>query len=401
MSDAESAGRRLIAGLRVLDLSRVLAGPYAAMILGDLGAEVIKVEDPVRGDDSRQWGPPWIEGESAYFLSVNRNKRSITVDIKQEAGREILLELIRVSDVLIENMRPGKMEKLGLGDEVLRDANPRLIHASISAFGQAGPRHTQPGYDFVLQAMGGLMSITGEADGDPMKVGVAIVDVVAGLHATIGILAAIAARERSGIGERLDVSLFDAELSMLVNVVQNYLVTGDPPVRHGNGHPNIVPYQIFATSDRAVAIAAGSDPQWQRLCVVLGCPELGLDSRFATNDARVTNRADLIAAIAPAIRRRRSDELLAALNQAEVPCGPVNSIPEAVTDAHGQAMLSAVQHPRAGSLTLVRNPLRVGRLPLDPVAPPPMLGEHSDEILQQLLGATQARISSLRAAGVI
>jgi crotonobetainyl-CoA:carnitine CoA-transferase CaiB-like acyl-CoA transferase len=390
-----------LTGLRVLDLSRVLAGPYCTMILGDLGAEVVKIEEPKRGDDSRLWGPPWIGGESAYFLSVNRNKRSVTINLKQDAGRELLLQLVGVSDVLVENMRPGKMDSLGLTDEILRQANPRLIHASISAFGRTGPRRTQPGYDFVVQALGGLMSITGESDGEPMKVGVAIVDVVAGLYSAIGILAAVAARDRVGKGEHIEVSLFDADLSMLVNVVQNYLATGVEPVRFGNGHPNIVPYQTFAAADRPIAIAAGSDTQWQRLSEVLGCAELGNDPRFASNDARVQHRAELLAAISPAIASRASAELLAALVAADVPCAPVNTVPEAVADPHGQAMIATVEHARAGEVKLVRSPLRLGGRTLNPNGPPPMLGEHTDEILSEFLGATGEAIAGLRADGVI
>jgi crotonobetainyl-CoA:carnitine CoA-transferase CaiB-like acyl-CoA transferase len=393
--------KKLLDGIRVLDFSRVLAGPYSTMILGDLGAEVVKVENPAGGDDSRRWGPPWAGGESAYFLSVNRNKRSVTIDVKQEAGRTLLLDLIRTSDVLVENMRPGKMTALGLAPAILEEANPRLIHASVSAFGPDGPRSTQSGYDFVIQALGGLMSITGETNGDPMKVGVAIVDVVAGLFTTIGILAALSSRERTGKGSQIEVSLFDADLAMLVNVVQNYLVSGSHPARYGNGHPNIVPYQTFACSDRHIAIAAGSDAHWQRLCAVLGCPELGIDPRFATNDVRVAHRADLVEAIAPAIATRTSTELIADLVAADVPCAAVSSIPEAVADPHGQAMIATVAHPRAGDVRLVRSPLRVDGQTLDPRVPPPTLGQHTEDILRDVLGMSDAEIADLRTARVV
>jgi formyl-CoA transferase len=401
MMPASDSPLRFLDGVRVLDMSRVLAGPYCAMILGDLGAEVIKIEDPRAGDDSRQWGPPWIDGESAYFMSLNRNKRSVAIDLKQPAGRELLLNLIATSDVLVENLRPGKLDALELSPATIRKANPRLIHASITAFGRSGPRSTQPGYDFIVQALGGLMSITGEPDGSPMKVGVAIVDVVAGLYATIGIAAALASRHRTGVGGHIEVSLFDAELATLVNVIQNYLVTGDSPHRYGNGHPNIVPYQLFACADRAIAIAAGSDGQWQRLCAVLECPELAADARFATNDSRVTNRADLVGAIAPVIAAQRSDELLDRLVAAQVPCGAVNTVPEAIADPHGQAMIASLHHPRTGALQVVRSPLRIDGRRIEPTAPPPRLGEHSEEVLRELLDLGEERLASLRSAGVI
>jgi formyl-CoA transferase len=389
-------------GNRVLDLSRVLAGPYCTMVLGDLGADVIKVESP-EGDETRGWGPPFAAGESAYYLCVNRNKRSMVVDFKTDQGRAILQELTKQSDVLVENFRPGTLSRFSLDFETLATINPRLIYCSISGFGQTGPLRDKPGYDFMIQAMGGLMSITGEPDGEPMKVGVAVADIFAGQNAIIAILAALQARAQTGKGQHLDVSLFDSQLGMLANVASHYLISGSLPKRYGNAHANIVPYQTFQASDAWFVVAVGNDRQFEKLCRVIARAPLAEDSRFVTNTARVENREALISILKPIFQRRTASEWLSALEEAGIPCGPINTLDNVFAEAQVQAreMLVNIEHPEIGDLRLVGSPLKFSDTPVAYKSPPPRLGEHTDEILREVLDYSSDQLSDLRKRGVI
>jgi len=370
-------------GLRVLDLSRVLAGPYATMVLADLGADVIKVEHPERGDDTRQWGPPFAGGESAYFLSVNRNKRSIGVDLKDPEGLEKVKRLAVEADVLIENMKRGALEKLGLGYEALREANPGLVYCSITGFGP-GKDEERPGYDFLVQARAGIMGITGfpEPNGQPTKVGVAIADIVCGLHAATAILAALHERERTGEGARIEVPLFESTLSWLANRGQEYLVSDEDKGRMGNAHPTIVPYQTFNTSDKQIAVAVGNDAQFERLCEAIGREDLAQDERYATNPGRVANRQELVEALQRELSERTAEEWVEKIRGVGIPCGPVNTLAEALADEHlaSTDMLQEIEHTQAGVLEMLASPVLVDgeRLPIR--RPPPTLGEHSEEM---------------------
>ena len=371
-------------GVKVLDLSRVLAGPYATMVLADLGADVIKVEHPERGDDTRQWGPPFAgEGEareSAYFLSVNRNKRSIGVDLKSAEGLEMVKRLAAGADVVIENMRRGALERLGLGYETLRELNPGLVYCSITGFGP-GKDEERPGYDFLIQARAGIMGITGfpEPDGEPTKVGVAIADIVCGLYAATTILAALRRRDATGEGARVEVPLFESTLGWLANRGQEYLVSGEDKGRMGNGHPTIVPYQTFDASDKQIAVAVGNDAQFGRLCEATGREDLAADERFATNPDRVANRDELVEILQGELSERTADEWVERIRGAGVPCGPVNTLAEALADEHLSStdMLQTVEHPLAGTLRMLASPVLVdGERP--PVRlPPPTLGQHN------------------------
>lgn len=368
-------------GLKILDLSRVLAGPYATMALADLGADVIKVEHPERGDDTRHWGPPFAGGESAYFLSINRNKRSIGVDIKTEEGLQRVKRLATDADVVIENWKRGALEGMGLGYEALKEANPGLVYCSITGFGP-GPDEDRPGYDFLVQARAGIMGITGfpEPDGEPTKVGVAIADIVCGLHAATAILAALRRRSETGEGCRIEVPLFESTLSWLANRGQEFLVSGEDRGRLGNGHPTIVPYQTFDASDRQIAVAVGNDAQFWRLCEAVGLPDLARDDRYATNPDRVANREDLVAALQERFSEGTADGWVEKVREAGVPCGPVNALSDVFEDAHvlGSGMLQEVEHPAAGTLRTLASPVLVnGERP--PVRrPPPTLGQHGD-----------------------
>ena len=372
-------------GIRVLDLSRVLAGPYCTMVLGDLGADVIKVEPP-EGDETRAWGPPFAEGESAYFLCVNRNKRGIVINLKTDEGKKILRDLALQSDVLVENFRPGTLEKFGLDFATLHELNPRLIYCSITGFGQTGSMRDKPGYDFMIQALGGLMSITGEPEGEPMKTGVAVVDLFAGQNAIIAILAALQARTLTGRGQHLDIALFDSQLGWLANVASNYLISGKLPKRYGNAHPNIVPYQSFQASDGWFAIAVGNDRQFVRLCEMLGKPELGSDERFATNSARVQNRAEIIEMLISIFRTESVSEWLRKLDEAEIPCGPINNFEQvfSMPNVQEREMLLKMNHPTIGELPLVGSPLKMSDTPVEYRLPPPLMGEHTEEVLREL-----------------
>jgi len=404
-----------LAGVRVVDASTVLAGPYATMLLADLGADVVKVEPP-EGDSTRAWGPPWVGRDedrtrtAAYYLAVNRNKRSLRLDLKQAAGADVLRRLLGDADVFVENLRPDSLERLGFGDAALAAINPRLIHLAISGYGPTGPLVGRAGYDFLLQAEAGLMSITGATDaegGRPTKVGVAIADVATGMHAAIGILAALAGRERErspahGIGQRVDVSIFESTLSVLVNQAQNAFVDGAAPGRLGNAHPNIVPYETFETADGEIAIAVGSERQWPRFCRALGLPALADDPRFATNGDRVENRVELIATLRDRLAEQTSAEWLAALDAADVPAGPINDLPTAFASPQAVArhMAVDVEHPALGTTTQVGLPFELSATPASIRTAPPLLGEHSDEILTET-GYSAGEIAALRRDGVI
>lgn len=392
----------LLQGVRVLDLSRVLAGPYCTMLLGDYGAEVVKVEVPGRGDDTRQWGPPWAGGESAYYLSVNRNKRSITINLKHPDGQEVVRRLAMRADVLVENFEVGALSRLGLDFAHLHALNPRLVYCSITGYGQDGFYCDRPGYDFVIQAEGGLMSITGEPQGEPVKVGVAISDIMAGMYACNAILAALHYRSLSGMGQHIDISLFDSQLAWLANVGQNYLVSGQAPKRYGNAHANIVPYQSFAASDGWIALAIGNDAQFLRFCEVAGCPGLASDVRFATNPARVENREELIEKLSAVFAQRSRQEWLDLLTRAKIPHGAINTIPQALSHAQtiSRAMVQAISHPTAGEIRVVAPAPRFSSTPARIERHPPLLGEHTDQILSEL-GFDSGAVARLHAEGAV
>lgn len=375
-----------LSGVNVLDLTRVLAGPFCTMMLGDLGADVIKVEAPGRGDDTRSWGPPFLAGESAYFLCVNRNKRSLVLDLKSEAGRQVVRELASRADVVVENFKVGQMAAWGLGYETLRQANPRLVYCAITGYGQTGPYAARPGYDFVVQAEGGVMSITGPQAGPPYKVGVAIVDVATGLFAATSILAGLFQALRTGRGAYLDVALLDCHLGCLVNVASNYLVTGETPGRYGNAHASIVPYQEFETTDGFIILAVGNDSQFVRLCETIGRPDLATDERFQSNAARVAHRELLIPLLQAIFRGQSSAAWLARLQAQGIPCGPVNTLPQILADPHvlARQMLVTVDHPTCGPLKLVGPPVKLLDVPVEAMVrrPPPLLGQHTQEILK-------------------
>ncbi|HEY3151714.1 MAG TPA: CoA transferase [Candidatus Binatia bacterium] len=390
-------------GIRVLDLTRVLAGPYCTMFLGDLGAEIVKVEQPGVGDDTRGWGPPFVGGESAYFLCVNRNKKSITIDLKLDDGTALVRRLAEKADVLIENFLPGTMERFGLGEESLRAANPKLIYASLTGFGADGPMCDFPGYDLIVQAWGGLMSITGAPDGEPTKVGVAIIDLVAGLMLGKSIAAALFAREKLGMGQRIDTSLLEAEVACLINAGSNYLVAGKVPGRWGNAHPTIVPYQSFQTADSYLVIGVASEGIWRRFCHAIGKTEMADDARFAKNADRVENRAVLIAMLAEMFRGRDNETWLKILNAAEVPCAPIQTIDQvfAAPQVRHRDMLIEVEHPMAGTIRMAGIPVKFSATPASVRLPPPLLGQHTDEVLSSWLGINNDEIAVLKGKKVI
>src|SRR5687767_1179406 len=392
-----------LAGIRVLDLTRVVAGPYCSMFLGDLGAEVVKVEQPEAGDDTRGWGPPFAGGESAYYLCINRNKQSLTLDLKSNRAVEVLRELAKVTDVIIENFRPGTMERLGLGEKALRELNPRLIYASLTGFGADGPMSDWPGYDLIVQAWGGLMSITGPTDGEPVKVGVAIIDLVAGLMLGKAVAAALFAREKIGVGQRIDTSLLEAEVASLINVGSNYLVGGKVPMRWGNAHPNIVPYQNFQTADGYLVIGVASEVIWKRFCEAVGQRDLINDPRFADNSKRVENRSELIAILSKTFLQRRNDAWFKLLTDAEVPCAPVQTIDQVfqAPQVLQRDMLIEVDHPTAGKVRMAGIPVKFSVTPASVRMPPPLLGEHNDAILGNWLGMSAASIDELKKEKVI
>ncbi len=392
-----------LSGVRVLDLTRVVAGPYCSMFLGDLGAEVVKVEQPGAGDDTRGWGPPFAGGESAYYLCINRNKQSLTLDLKSKRAVELLRDLVKAADVIIENFRPGTMERLGLGEKELRELNPRLIYASLTGFGADGPMSDWPGYDLIVQAWGGLMSITGTPEGEPVKVGVAIIDLVAGLMLGKAVAAALFAREKIGVGQRIDTSLLEAEVASLINVGSNYLVGGKVPTRWGNAHPNIVPYQNFQTADGYLVIGVASEVIWKRFCEAVGQRDLINDPRFADNSKRVENRSELIAILSKTFLQRRNDAWFKLLTDAEVPCAPVQTIDQVfqAPQVLQRDMLIEVDHPTAGKVRMAGIPVKFSVTPASVRMPPPLLGEHNDAILRTWLGMSAASIDELKKEKVI
>ena len=400
--------------IKVLDLSRILAGPWAGQLLGDLGADVIKVERPGAGDDTRSWGPPWLKdqdgkptSDAAYFFSANRNKRSLTIDISSERGQALIRELASKADVLLENFKVGGLKQYGLDAESLLKLNPRLVYASITGFGQDGPYAARAGYDFLIQGMGGLMSVTGRHDSEegagPQKVGVALTDVMTGLYTTIGVLAALADRAKTGKGQHVDVALLDVQVAALANQAVNYLIGGKVPERMGNAHPNIVPYQDFPTADGDMILAIGNDAQFARFCEVAGHPEWASDERFATNRGRVENRAVLLPLLRQATVFRTTREWMDELEQAGVPCGPINRIDQVFDDPQVKArqLRVSMPHPLAGEVPLVGNPIRLSASPVEYRYAPPLLGQHTEQVLADWLGLRADELQQLKQDAII
>ncbi len=403
-----------LAQIRVLDLSRVLAGPWAGQNLADLGAEVIKVERPKVGDDSRAFGPPWVkdkEGretrDSAYFTAANRGKKSITVNVAKAEGQELIRALARECDVLIENYKHGDLARYGLGYDDLKRVNPRLVYCSVTGFGQTGPYRERPGYDFMIQGMGGMMSVTGEPDGGPQRAGVPIADIITGMYASIAICAALASRAQPGPnfgkGQHLDLALLDSQIALLAYQNTNYFSTGTPPTRIGNLHPNIVPYQPFKSSDGEVIVACGNDNLYRKFCEAAGCPELATDARFVSNGKRVANRAEMSRLIQEIFRKKTTAEWLALLESAGVPNGPINDIAQVFEEPQVRARGVKIEldHAAAGKLPLVASPMRFSGTPLEYRLAPPLLGEHTDQVLKEFLKLNEAEIAKLRADGIV
>jgi succinate---hydroxymethylglutarate CoA-transferase len=392
-----------LAGIRVLDLTRILAGPLCTMMLGDMGADVIKVEPPETGDDTRAWGPPFLAGDAVYFLGVNRNKRSLTLNMAVAAGQKILAGLIEKADVLIDNFKLGTLEKWGFTDAWFKRQAPRLVRCSITGYGSSGPKAALPGYDFILQAESGLMSICGEPEGKSTKYGVAIVDVCTGMLASNSILAALNARERTGKGQKVELSLYETSLAMLVNVAASYLAAGRNAGRFGNGHPSIVPYTSYQTADAMIALGVGNERQFARLTDVLGHPEWAKDARFASNRARVENRAVIDSLISEALSHDKADSWLAKLKAAGIPCGKINLVAEALEDSQTAArkMIETIEHPTVGALKMLGIPFKFSDTACSVRRPPPTLGQHSEEILSGELGLDNKAIADLRRQKVI
>lgn len=390
-------------GILVIDLSRVLAGPYCTMALADMGATVLKVEMPGSGDDTRAYGPPFLNGESTYFLSVNRNKKSLTLNLKHEQGKEILRRLMRQGDVLVENFRPGTLDSLGFGYDAVHALNPRLIYCSVSGFGQTGPYAQRPGYDLVVQGEGGVMSLTGDPDGPPMKVGNSFADTTAGLNAFAGILLALLARQRTGEGQWVDVSLLDCQVSLLTYQAGIYFATGTSPQRMGNQHPSITPYETFECSDGYINIAAGNQGFWEKFCKLAGLEHLLADERFSTMKKRVENRGALTPLIAAVVRTRTRQQWFELLEREGIPCGLIKTVAEVCTDPQVLArdMVLTLPHPTAGPIKVNGIPIKLSETPGEVQAPPPLLGQHTDEVLADILGYTASQIAALRQANVV
>lgn len=410
----DSTLKKSLGHIRVLDLSRVLAGPWCGQNLADLGADVIKIERPGAGDDTRAWGPPYLRdadgadtSEAAYYLAANRGKRSVTLDIASAAGQKIVRELVRHCDVVLENYKVGQLKRYGLDYEALRREKPDLVYCSITGFGQNGPYAARAGYDFIVQGIGGFMSITGERDGlpggGPQKAGIAVSDLMTGMYATIAVMAALTHRDRTGIGQYIDMALLDVQVAMLANMGTNYLASGVAPARWGNAHPNIVPYQAFAAADGHLIVAVGNDGQFRKFAAVLGAPELADDQRFATNPARVRHREVLVPLLAEILRGRTRQAWIAALEAASVPCGPINNLQEVFDDPQVRArgLQVTLPHPAAGQVQLVASPMRLSATPPQYDRPPPLLGQHTDQVLQELLGYDAERIAALRGEKVL
>jgi crotonobetainyl-CoA:carnitine CoA-transferase CaiB-like acyl-CoA transferase len=400
--------------MRVLDLTRVLAGPWAAQNLADLGAEVIKLERPKKGDDSRAFGPPWLKdaqgrdtAESAYFACANRGKKSVTLDLAHPRGQAIARELAAKCDVLLENFKFGDLERYGLGYAQLRALNPGLVYCSVTGFGHTGPWRERPGYDFMIQGMGGLMSITGERDdrlgGGPQKAGIPIADLITGMYASIAVCAALAHRAKSGVGQHLDLALFDSLVAVLANQGANYLTTGEPPARLGNDHPNIAPYQVFRTADGSLILACGNDNLFRKFCEVAACAHLPEDPRFATNGKRVANRVELTRILSAIFADRTTRDWIGALEAAGVPCGPINDLAQVFSEpqALARGLRMELPHPSAGKVSLVRSPMRFSETTLEHDVAPPTLGQHTDQVLRELLGKSETDITRLRAEAII
>jgi len=390
-------------GYRVLDLSRILAGPYCAMLLGDLGADVIKVERPEVGDDTRRWGPPFLGGESAYYLCANRNKRSVTLNLQSKIGQALAHQLAGKCDVVVENFKTGEMDSFGLGYQALSRDHPSLVYCSITGYGQTGPDKDLPGYDFIIQGRGGVMGITGEPDGEPMKVGVAVTDVMAGLFAANAIQAALLGRVKTGRGQAIDISLLDVQVAWLANVASNHLISGEAAKRYGNAHPSIVPYQSFRAADGPFCLAVGNDAQWRRLCGELGRPELANDKRFDTNPSRVQNREAVVSTLESIFRTRNLTYWLRRLRSAGVPCGPIQSVDQVFNDDQvlAREMLVSVPHPTAGQLSIVGSPFKFSESGFESRLAPPLLGQHTDEILMEVLGCSTEDMEKFREDGAI
>ncbi|ASC64294.1 CoA transferase [Achromobacter denitrificans] len=397
-----------LTGIRVLDLTRVLAGPWCTQNLADLGAEVIKIERPGSGDDTRAWGPPYLKdeagndtSEAAYYLSANRNKLSVALDIASPRGAELVRELALQSDILVENFKVGGLSKYGLDYDSLKEINPRLIYCSITGFGQTGPYASRPGYDFMIQGMGGLMSITGERDdlpgGGPQKAGVAVADLMTGMYSTVGILAALHERSRSGVGQHIDMALLDCQVAMLANQNLNFMTSGSAPKRAGNAHQNLVPYQVFAASDGHLIVAVGNDSQFRNYCGAIGLPELSADPRFSTNPQRVKNREELVPLLAERMATGERDHWLAALEGVGVPAGPINTLDQVYEDPHvlARGMKRELPHPAAGKVPMAASPLKFSGSPVEYRRPPPMLGEHTGQVLSERLGLSAEEIQAL------
>jgi formyl-CoA transferase/CoA:oxalate CoA-transferase len=390
-------------GITVVDFTRVMSGPYCTMLLADMGARVIKIERPGRGDDTRAWGPPFVDGESTYFLSINSNKESLSLDLKATAARNIVMTLLDKADVLVENFTPGTIDALGFGYEAMSAAFPRLVYCSISGFGQSGPRRNEPGYDAVMQAEAGLMSITGPQNGEAFRLGIPIADIVTGMSAAQGVAMALLARGRSGLGQRVDVSMFDSTAALLTYQAGVQFATGDTPVRMGNRHPSIVPYDTFAASDGDFVLAVGNDEQWRRFCRVIGAEHLGGDARFATNDLRVEHYAELRHLLSVRLQMRTRDQWILELKAAGIPCGAVRNIAEVLADPQLDArhMIQTVEHVTAGPVRVLGVATKLSDTPGSVRTAPPALGQHTDDILRQDCGLSSAEIVALRSSGVV
>ncbi|MDY0832478.1 MULTISPECIES: CaiB/BaiF CoA transferase family protein [unclassified Pseudomonas] len=403
-----------LTGLRVLDLSRVLAGPWCGQVLADLGAEVIKIERPQSGDDTRGWGPPWMKtdtgessGQASYYQSTNRGKLSVAIDLATSEGQELVRALAASSDVLIENYKAGSLARYGLDYATLAEINPRLVYCSITGFGQTGPRAEEPGYDFIIQGIGGLMSITGERDdlpgGGPQKVGVAFSDLMTGLYSTVAIQAALLSRERTGVGQHIDMALLDVQVATLANQSMNYLASGKVPERYGNAHANIVPYQVFRAADRDFIIACGNDSQFVALCHSIGLPHLPQDPRFRRNADRVAHRAEIVELLSAHFLGRTADEWVASIHASKVPVGAINNIAQSLEEPQviARGLMVKIPHPKNPDFAMVGSPIKMSGTPVEYVRPAPMLGQHTDEVLGERLGLSAEQLGQLKAVGVI